>query len=84
MMIAEERRAAADRFLRASGVPDADVDDLYAAGRLNRLIVGAIRITLHNMGYQGDEIDRVVAECQHGTFDLCSAADLRDAARNNC
>lgn len=82
-MTAEERRAAADRFLRASGVPDADVDDLYAAGRLNDVIVGAISVTLRNMGYPADEIDRVTAACQHDTFDLCNAADLRRAARDD-
>ena len=77
MMTSEEKKAMVERFRKAVEMPDSVVDDLYSAGRLNDVIKGAIRVTLFNLNYPEKEIEEVVYECEHGTFDLYTASDLR-------
>ena len=76
-MISEEKKAMVERFRKAVETPDDEIDNLYSAGKLNELIVGAIRVTLYNLNYPEKEIEEVVYECEHGTFDLYTASDLR-------
>lgn len=79
LMTTEDKKAMIARIRRAVETPDDFVNDLYSAGKLNDLIVGAIRVTLYNLNYSDRDIEDAVYECQHGTFDICSACDLRQA-----
>lgn len=76
-MTSEEKKIAVERFRKAVETPDNTIDDLYAAGRLNDVIKGAIRVTLYNLNYSEKEIEEAVYECGYGTFDLYTASDLR-------
>lgn len=76
-MTSEEKKIAVERFRKAVETPDNTIDDLYAAGKLNELILGAIRVTLYNLNYKEQDIEEIIYECQHGTFDLYTASDLR-------
>lgn len=80
-MTSEEKKAMVDRFRTAVEMPDSVVDDLYRAGKLNKLIVGALRITLYNLNYSEKAIEEACYECKNGTFDLYRAEDLREKAR---
>lgn len=76
-MTSEEKKAMVERFRKAVETPDNTIDDLYAAGKLNELIVGVIRVTLYNLNYKEQDIEEAVYECEHETFDLYTASDLR-------
>lgn len=76
-MTSEEKKIAVERFRKAVETPDNTIDDLYSAGKLNELILGAVRVTLYNLNYKEQDIEEAVYECQHGTFDLYTASDLR-------
>lgn len=81
MMTGEEKKAMVERIRKAVETPDSVVNDLYAAGRLNELIAGAVRVTLYNLHYSKKDIEDAVYECQHGTFDLYTASELRRKGR---
>lgn len=76
-MTSEEKKIAVERFKKAVETPDDAIDDLYSAGKLNELILGAIRVTLYNLNYKEQDIEEAVYECRHGTFDLYNSGDLR-------
>lgn len=80
-MTNEEKKRATEDFMKALNTSDSEVDNLYSAGRLNDIIVGALRITMENLNYDEKEIDEVVYECQRGTFDLYTTSQLRSKAK---
>ena len=80
-MTSEEKKIAVERFRKAVETPDNTIDDLYSAGKLNELILGAVRVTLYNLNYKEQDIEEAVYECQHGTFDLYTASDLREKGK---
>lgn len=82
-MTSEEKKNAVERFRKAVETQDNVIDDLYASGRLNDVIKGAIRVTLYNLNYPEKEIEEVVYECEHGTFDLYTSADLRKKSNSS-
>ena len=69
-----------ERMMRAESASDEFVNDLYTAGKLNDIIIGAIRQTMESLCYKKKDIQEAVNECQSGTFDLFMAEQLRKKA----
>lgn len=79
-MTNDEKKKVKEDFMKALNTSDSEVDNLYSAGRLNDIIVGALRITLENLNYSENDIDEITWECEHGTFDLYTSKQLRNKA----
>lgn len=67
------------RMEKAASIPNTLIDDLYAVGRLNGLILGALKITLQNLDYNPNDVSEALRECRRGTFDLYMASQLKEA-----
>ena len=79
-MTKQEMQEYMAKYERAINTPEEDVNLLYSAGKLNDIILGAIRMTLEEMDYPEEEIRKVTTTCERVTFDLYMATQLREKA----
>lgn len=79
-MTKQEMQEYMVKYEKAINTPEEDVNLLYSAGKLNDIILGAIRMTLEEMDYPEEEIRKVTTTCERVTFDLYMATQLREKA----
>ena len=58
-----------------------EINEMFNSGMFNKIVLGAVRITLESLSYRDDDIKKVLYEMEHGTFDTRTAGECRAAAK---